>query len=223
MSDGILIVIEGTDGSGKATQAGRLLERLQSLGKDCRGLDFPRYGKPSAVMVEQYLNGAMGNTPDAVNAYAASLFYAVDRYASYKEDWGDFYHKGGILVSNRYTTSNAVHQGSKLEGQGREDYLSWLSDLEYNRIGLPAPTLVLYLDMPTDVTERLMAQRQANTHTTGDIHEQDGDYLRRCRDNAKAVATTQGWQVISCGANGEPRSMEAIEADIWALVAPLLG
>lgn len=223
MSNGILIVIEGTDGSGKATQAGRLLEKLQAMGKACRGLDFPRYGKPSATMVEQYLQGAFGTSPDAVNAYAASLFYAVDRYASYKEDWGDFYHQGGILVSNRYTTSNAVHQGSKLEGQGREAYLNWLSDLEYSRMGLPAPTLVVYLDMPTDVTEQLMAKRQADTHTTADIHEQDGDYLRRCRDNAKAVAVAEGWQVIGCAKEGQPRSVEDISQEIWGLVAPLLG
>ncbi|WP_409968848.1 thymidylate kinase [Bengtsoniella intestinalis] len=223
MSNGVLIVIEGTDGSGKATQAGRLLEKLQAMGKDCRGLDFPRYGKPSATMVEQYLGGAFGNSPEAVNAYAASLFYAVDRYASYKEDWGDFYHKGGILVSNRYTTSNAVHQGSKLEGQGRADYLTWLSDLEYHRMAIPEPTLVVYLDMPTAVTEQLMAKRQEATHTTADIHEQDGAYLRRCRDNAKAVAQTQGWQVISCASDGVPRSMDDISQEIWDLVAPLLA
>ena len=223
MNQGILIVIEGTDGSGKATQAKRLFKRLEQEKVPCQELDFPRYGKPSAVMVEQYLTGALGDNPDDVNAYAASLFYAVDRYASYKEEWGDFYHKGGVLVSDRYTTSNAVHQGSKLEGTQRRDYLQWLYDLEYNRLALPAPTLVIYLDMPTEITEKMMQVRQQGTHTQGDIHEKDGAYLRRCRESGQAVASDSEWKVIFCGnADGNPRAIEAIEEDIWALVSPLV-
>ncbi len=222
MKQGTLIVIEGTDGSGKATQAGRLLSRLQTMGTPCRGIDFPRYGKPSAAMVESYLNGDLGKHPGDVNAYAASLFYAVDRYASYKEDWGDFYQAGGVVVSNRYTTSNAVHQAAKLEGAARKDYLQWLFEMEYDRMGLPAPTLVVYLDMPTDVTQALMQGRQEATNTTGDIHETDMDYLRRCRQNAQDVAVDCGWQVISCARDGQPRTMEDIEQEIWDLVQPVL-
>lgn len=157
-----------------------------------------------------------------MNAYAASLFYAIDRYASYKEDWGDFYQAGGVVVSNRYTTSNAVHQAAKLEGVPRKEYLQWLFELEYQRMELPAPTLVIYLDMPTEVTEELMRGRQADTNTTGDIHETDVDYLRRCRQNAQNVALDCGWQVISCAKDGKPRTMEDIEQAIWDLVQPVL-
>ena len=173
MNKGRLIVFEGTDGSGKATQSRLLFERLEREGVDCRKLNFPRYGEKSAALVELYLGGAFGSHPDDVNAYAASTFYAVDRYASYKQDWGPFYEAGGLVVADRYTTSNAVHQASKLLPGERKNFLCWLFDTEYRLIGLPEPDLVLYLDMPTEITEKMMRQREAATGTHADIHEQD--------------------------------------------------
>ena len=144
---GKLIVFEGTDGSGKATQSKLLFERLQREGIDCRKLNFPRYGEKSAALVELYLGGAFGTHPSDVNAYAASTFYSVDRYASYKQDWGKYYEAGGLLIADRYTTSNAVHQAGKLPDGEREKYLDWLFGFEYGLLGLPEPSLVFYLDV----------------------------------------------------------------------------
>ena len=145
---GRLIVFEGTDGSGKATQSRLLCEHLRRDGVYLENINFPRYGKPSAAMVQEYLDGNLGKHPGDVNAYAASMFYAMDRYASYKQDWGDFYEAGGLIVADRYTTSNAVHQASKLPEGERKAYLEWLFHTEYELLGLPKPDLVVYLDMP---------------------------------------------------------------------------
>ena len=162
---GKLIVFEGTDGSGKATQSKLLFERLQREGVDCRKLNFPRYGEKSAALVELYLGGAFGTHPSDVNAYAASTFYSVDRYASYKQDWGKYYEAGGLLIADRYTTSNAVHQAGKLPDGEREKYLDWLFGFEYGLLGLPEPSLVFYLDVPTELTEKMMREREQATNT----------------------------------------------------------
>ena len=203
MSKGKLIVFEGTDGSGKATQSKLLLERLQREGFDCRPLTFPRYGKPSAAPLEEYLHGAYGSHPEAVNAYAASTFFAVDRYASYQQDWGKYYESGGILVADRYTTSNAVHQASKLPEGERQAFLKWLFDFEYRLLQLPEPTLVFYLDVPTEITEKMMRCREAQTNTTADIHEQDDGYLRACRRAAQRTAEACAWLCIDCSHSGD--------------------
>ena len=220
---GKLIVFEGTDGSGKATQAKLLCETLTARGLECREIDFPRYGNPFAEPVDLYLHGALGNRPGDVNAYAASVMFAVDRFASYKEDWGGFYERGGIVVANRYTTSNAVHQASKLPAEERQSFLDWLFDLEYGRMGLPEPDLVLYLDMPTEVTEKMLRHREEATATAADIHEQDGDYLRRCRESARRIAGDLKWSVIDCARGGMPRTVEDIHREVLALAEPLLG
>ena len=215
---GKLIVFEGTDGSGKATQSRLLYERLLLRnGVDCRKLDFPRYGEKSAALVELYLGGAFGSHPDDVNAYAASTFFSVDRYASYKQDWGGYYEAGGLLIADRYTTSNAVHQASKLPDGEREKFLNWLFDFEYGLLGLPEPSMVFYLDVPTDVTERLMRDREKATHTTADIHEADDAYLRECRENARKVAARCGWQRIGCAFDGQMRPAENIHEEIYWL------
>ena len=219
---GKLIVFEGTDGSGKATQAKLLAQRLRDEGVPFQEIDFPRYGKPSAVMVEEYLRGAYGKKPGDVSAYAATLFYAMDRYASYKEDWGNFYEAGGLVLANRYTTSNAVHQASKLPPTEREAYLSWLFDLEYKRLGLPEPTLVLYLDLPTELTEQMMRQRQEETGVSADIHERDETYLRNCRQNARQVARDCGWTVLNCARDGQIRTVEDIHGEVYRKVRKVL-
>lgn len=219
---GKLIVFEGTDGSGKATQSRMLCDALQQRGIPYRHINFPRYGQPSAAMIQEYLDGNLGKKAEDVNAYAASMFYAMDRYASYKQDWGELYEAGGLIVADRYTTSNAVHQASKLPEEARKAYLDWLFDTEYRLLGLPVPDLVIYLDMPTEISERMMRQREAATHTKADIHEQDRDYLRRCRESARDVVRTCGWTVINCAADDAPRTVEEIHKDVLSLVDTLL-
>ncbi len=220
---GTLIVLEGTDGSGKATQAGLLLQSLEARGISCREIDFPRYGSPFAEPANLYLHGALGGKPGDVNACAASVMFAVDRFASYKEDWGGFYESGGVVVANRYTTSNAVHQASKLPDGERQDFLNWLFDLEYRRLGLPEPDLVVYLDMPTETANRLMRRREAETRSQADIHERDGDYLRRCRECAGEIARAQGWAVVNCAGEGAPRPPGDIHREVLSIVLDCLS
>ena len=219
---GRLIVFEGTDGSGKATQTAMLCQRLEQEKIPYRKLTFPRYGEPSAAMVEEYLQGKLGKKPSDVNAYAASMFYAMDRYASYKQDWGEFYADGGLIVADRYTTSNAVHQASKLPEGERKEFLDWLFDLEYRLLELPAPDMVFYLDMPTVVTEKLMRRREQAEGSSADIHEKDADYLRACRDNARAIADACGWRLVNCARDDEPRTVEDIHSEVYELVTSLL-
>ncbi len=219
---GKLIVIEGTDGSGKSTQFGLLSEHLQKDGVEFKHLVFPRYSEPSSALIRMYLGGEFGKKPTDVNAYAASAFYAVDRYASYKMDWGKWYEDGGLILSDRYTTSNAVHQASKVEGEAQKEYLRWLYDFEYDKLGLPSPDLVIYLDVPTDYTEKMLRSREQSTNTHADIHEQDMQYLATCRRTGKTAAAYYGWKVIDCVRNGEMRSREDIHAEIFEAVQKCL-
>lgn len=219
---GKLIVLEGTDGAGKATQTQRLLERLTLEGTDCRKIEFPRYQAESSALIRAYLRGDYGSNPADVNAYAASTFYAVDRYASYKEDWGAYYESGGLILADRYTTSNAVHQGSKLPPEERTRYFDWLFDFEYRLMGLPAPDLVLYLDVPVERTEENMHKREQETQTTGDIHERNGDYLRACRISGAQAAERFGWRRIACTRDGAMRPIEAIHQEIYTAVKEIL-
>lgn len=159
MSKGKLIVLEGLDGSGKATQAKLLAEHLAAQGVPVQKITFPDYASDSSALVKMYLAGQFGQHPDDVNAYAASSFYAVDRYASYKTSWGSFYEQGGVIIADRYTTSNAVHQCSKLPQKQWEEYLHWLFDYEFRLLGLPAPDRVIYLQVDPAVSQRLMTQR----------------------------------------------------------------
>lgn len=221
---GKLIVFEGTDGSGKATQTRLMARRLASEGVPFREIDFPRYGNPFAEPARLYLAGALGGRPEDVSACAASVLFAVDRYASYKEDWGESYEAGQMILANRYVTSNAVHQASKLPAEEREEFLHWLFDLEYHRLSLPEPDLVIYLDLPTELSEAMLRRREAATGTTADIHERDEDYLRQCRENARHVAHLCGWRMIACArAGGALRSPEDIHREAWALVQGLLA
>ena len=218
---GRLIVFEGTDGAGKATQARRLSRRLEKEGVSFREIDFPRYGNPFAEPAKLYLEGRLGERPGDVSACAASVLYAVDRYASYKEDWGAAYEAGELILANRYTTSNAVHQAAKLPEGEREAYLEWLFDLEYRRLELPEPDLVVYLDLPSELSEKLLRRREAETGTKADIHERDAAYLRGCRESAREIARALGWKILHCAANGELRTPEAIHDEAWRLAQPL--
>ena len=219
---GRLIVLEGLDGSGKATQAGLLYEALCGRGEQAMKITFPNYESDSSALVKMYLGGAFGQDVNDVNAYAASLMFSMDRYASYKQDWGAFYESGGLVIADRYTTSNAVHQASKLPEGEREAFLDWLFDLEYRLLGLPEPDLVLYLDMPTEITEKMLRQREQAAGTHADIHEQDEAYLKACRENARAIVRRCGWQVIDCAENGAPRTPEDIHNEVYRRVRALL-
>ena len=219
---GKLIVIEGTDGSGKSTQFNLLTQRLTQEQHAFKQLVFPRYAEPSSALIRMYLQGRFGTNPSDVSSYAASAFYAVDRYASYKQDWGQWYEKGGLVLSDRYTTSNAVHQASKEPEQKRAEFLRWLYEFEYDRLGLPCPDLIIYLDVPTDFTEKLMRRREQDTNTKADIHEQNLDYLAQCRCSGRAAAEFYGWTVIDCVRDGIMRSVEDIHNEIYAHVAALL-
>ena len=219
---GKLIVIEGTDGSGKSTQFQLLSDHLSQDGTAFKHLVFPRYKEESSALIRMYLGGEFGTSPTDVNAYAASTFYAVDRYASYKMDWGKWYCDGGLILSDRYTTSNAVHQASKEPPEKQADFLKWLYDLEYDKLGLPRPDLVIYLDVPTDFTEKMLRHREQDTNTTADIHEQDTKYLATCRKMGRKAAGYYGWNVINCVQDGKMRTIEDIHNEIYRLVKACL-
>jgi dTMP kinase len=219
---GKLIVIEGTDGSGKSTQFRRLQQRLEQENRAFKHLVFPRYSEPSSALIRMYLGGEFGGSPADVNAYAASAFYAVDRFASYKQDWGQWYEQGGLVLSDRYTTSNAVHQASKEQGEKQQAFLKWLYEFEYDKLGLPRPDLVIYLDVPTDFTEKLLRSREAATNTSADIHEKDMSYLATCRETGRAAAKFYNWTVIDCVRDGAMRSIEDIHDEIYAHVMACL-
>ena len=219
---GKLIVFEGTDGSGKSTQFNLLNKRFEAMGQDVRTLMFPQYSEPSSALIRMYLGGEFGSRPSDVNAYAASTFYAVDRYASYQKVWRSYYEKGGLILSDRYTTSNAVHQASKVPESEREEFFRWIYDLEHVRMELPKPDIVIYLDVPTELSGQMLRKREADTHTNADIHEQHMDYLRQCRSTGLEAAEFYNWTIIRCAKDGKMRSIEDIHQEIFALVQACL-
>ena len=219
---GKLIVLEGTDGSGKSTQFALLKKRLEAEGVAFHTLVFPRYSAPSSALIRMYLNGDFGSEPGDVNAYAASVFFSVDRFASYRMDWREIYEGGGLILSDRYTTSNAVHQGAKVPEEERPAFFRWLCELEYEKMGLPKPDLVLYLDMPTELTEGLMRKRESSTNTHADIHEKDLDYLRLCRKTGTEAAKELGWKLVSCAKDGAIRSIEDIHEELYRTIKTCL-
>ncbi len=219
---GKLIVIEGLDGSGKATQAALLAKALEKTGRPVKKITFPDYESDSSALVKMYLAGQFGSHPDDVNAYAASAFYSVDRYASYKTSWGQFYENGGLVVADRYTTSNAVHQCSKLPQEKWQEYLEWLFDFEYNKIAIPAPDQVIYLKVEPEVSQKLMSGRYKGDESKKDIHEKDLDYLERSQASAGYCAKTLGWAEVACCREGAMRSIEEIHADVWNKIQEVL-
>lgn len=217
---GKLFVIEGTDGSGKSTQVQMTWDALREAGVDFKALRFPRYQEDSSVPLRMYLEGRFGTHPQDVNAYAASTFYAVDRYASYMTDWREDYAAGRLIFSDRYTTSNAVHQACKLPKAQTGAFVNWLFHYEYDLLGLPKPSCVIFLDMPTQLSIGLLEARQGEA---GDIHELDHEYLAECRRRALEICRMDGWHLISCVENGRLRTPEAINRDILDLVSREIG
>lgn len=218
MGKGKLYVIEGLDGSGKATQAELLRETLSERGIPVRQVSFPNYASDSSAPVRMYLRGDFGTDPSDVNAYAASSFYAVDRYAGYKSDWGRFYDEGGVIIADRYTTSNAIHQCSKLPESEWDGFLEWLFHYEYELMGIPAPDAVIYLEVDPLVSQRLMNGRYEGDEGKKDIHERNVAYLRRSARAAAYCAEKLDWHVVQCSRDGGMRTVEEIRAEIEELV-----
>ena len=223
MAKGKLIVLEGIDGSGKSAQYRRLCARMERDGIEYNHIVFPRYDKESSALIRMYLAGEFGSRPDDVNAYTASTFYAVDRFAAYQTDWGKIYEDGGLILSDRYTTSNAVHQGSKLSEEELPAFFAWLADLEYTKMGLPRPDLVIYLDVDVQTSLARMCRRQAKNHTSADIHEKDSAYLERCLRTANKAADYFGWIRIPYLKDGVERDVDEKNQEIYRILLQQLN
>lgn len=212
---GKLMVIDGLDGSGKSTQLAMLDQYLRDNHVVYRQISFPDYDQPSSALVKMYLGGQLGESADAVNAYAASSFYAVDRYASYVRFWKQDYMAEVPIVAARYTTSNAIHQMTKLPQNEWDSFLGWLEDYEYGKLGLPKPDRVVFLDMPIEVSQRLLSRRYHGDDSKKDLHERDLSYLCHCREAALYTADKLGWIVVPCSCGDEPVSPETIQQTLW--------
>lgn len=224
---GKLIIIEGIDGSGKQTQTNLIYNKLTLLLgiEKIKKLSFPNYESKSSEPVKMYLSGEFGKNVEDVNAYAASILYSVDRFASFKTEWENFYNGGGVIISDRYTTSNMIHQASKIRDDSeREKYLKWLIDLEWNKIAIPKPDLVLFLDVPFEVSQRLIEERK--NKITGDnkkdIHENNTEYLKNSYNIAKNLSEKYNWNVISCVENDKLKSIEDINNEIMNEIKKIL-
>ena len=213
-----LLVVEGLDGSGKSTQVSLLKAKLESDGTPVRQIKLPDYDDPSSTLVKMYLGGEFGKNPEDVNVYAASSFYAVDRYASFRRHWQKDYENGTLILADRYTPSNAVHQAVKLPESAWENYLSWLADYEYNKLGIPAPDAVIFLDMPVAVSQKLMTARYNGEEAKKDVHEANVSYLNACRKAALFAASKLGWYVVPCADGDEPLPIAQIHARIYEIV-----
>ncbi len=213
-----LIVIDGLDGSGKATQSRLLCQRLCAMGYKARTVSFPDYESDSSALVRMYLNGQLGESPDDVNPYQASSFYAVDRVASFINKWGEDYATYDYIIADRYTTSNIIHQMAKLPYTERSSYIEWLFDYEYNRLAIPAPDMVIFLDVDPAISQRLMLSRYKGDDSKKDIHESNVAYLLRCRTSAMYAIERLGWISVECTEDGEMRSVEEINDSLFELI-----
>ena len=222
MKKGKLIVFEGIDGSGKSAHYRRVCKHLEEDGIAYNHIVFPRYDNDSSALIRMYLGGEFGENPADVNAYTASTFFAVDRFASYRNDWGKIYDEGGFILSDRYTTSNAVHQGAKLADSELEPFFKWLYDLEYTKMGLPAPDLVIYLDVDVKTSLARMQHRQEKTNTSADIHEKDVKYLENCLRVADKAADYYGWTRIPFMKDGVERELEEKHEEIYSIIKAAL-
>ena len=223
--NGKLIIIEsGSDASGKATQCEELLKKLTADGYNVRKVEYPNYKSESSTLVKMYLRGDFGKNADDVDAYIASTFFTADRYASFKTEWEEFYRSGGIVIADRYTTSNMVHQASKMEIEERDKYLDWLEDYEYNLFKIPRPDEVIFLNVPVDYSIKLMENRK--NKFTGedekDIHESDKSYLRKTYNNSLYIADKYNWKRVECVENEQLRTIEDISNEIYEIVKNIL-
>ena len=218
MERGKLIVLEGLDGSGKATQTGILCSEIRKYNRSVCRVSFPDYNEPSSLLVKMYLNSEFGQRPEDVNPYAAGSFYAVDRFASYMKFWNERYQRGQIIIADRYTTSNAVYQMGKLPQKDWDEYLNWLEDYEYCKLDLPRPDLVLYLDMPIEISQKFMTRRYDGKESKKDLHEKNIELLKKCREAALFAAEKLNWKILQCSKNNEPKSIDEIKENILNIV-----
>jgi len=221
---GYLIAFDGIDASGKTTQAKILEKKLRESGKDVLYLSFPVYDSESSSLVRLYLNGDLGKNPADVNAYAASSFFAADRYISYISGWKEFYYRDNtVILANRYTTANAVHQLSKLPETEWDKFLDWLYDYEFNKLQIPKPDLTVLFDMHPDVAIKLIDERAKKTQVRKDIHEMDFEYLRKSYAAGQYAAKYLSWEKIVCYKKDEagifiPKTEEEISRNLYELV-----
>ena len=214
---GKLVVIEGSDGSGKATQTRKLFERLRDVGVDVRRVSFPNYESESSALIKMYLRGDFGGNAEAVNPYAAATFYAIDRFANFFE-WKNFYQRGGLVLSDRYVGSNMAYQAAKFDDErDRVKFLAWLDDLEYRHYGLPRPDLTIFLDMSPEICAVLRRERGRE-----DIHEADAAYQNKIYNMYKELARKYGWRVVNCQSGSFARSTMDIHEEILTLVEEIL-
>lgn len=221
---GKLFIIEGSDSSGKATQTEKLYNKLVEDGYKIKMVEYPNYKSESSALVKMYLRGDFGKKPNDVNPYVASTFYAGDRYASFKLEWEEFYNEGGIIIADRYTTSNMIHQAAKMEGEEKDKFLNWLWDFEFNMYKLPIPDSVIFLNMPPEFSEKLMAER-ANKITgemEKDIHERDKEYLINSYNNSLYIADKYKWNKVSCTLGEKIKTIDEIHHDVYMIIKELL-
>lgn len=211
---GKLIIIEGLDGCGKSTQTALLEKYFQNENINYKKIKLPDYESKSSALVKMYLGGEFGENADDVNAYAAGAFYAVDRFASYKLDWGKDYEAGTLILADRYATSNSIYQMEKIDEAKWDEYLDWSADFEYNKIGIPKPDLVIFLDMPVEVSQKLMTSRYNGDEGKKDVHEANVEFLNNCRKSALYTAKKQGWAVIPCSDGENPLPIDEIHNTI---------
>lgn len=214
MDGKILIAFDGLDGSGKETQTKLLTSYLEEKSIPYRYLSFPTYHKDWSRLVTCYLNGDFGENPDDINPYAASTFFAADRYISYILDWKKDYDEGKVILSNRYTTSNAVHQLSKLDEDKWDGFLMWLYEYEFGKLQIPSPDLSIFLCVPPEIALKHIISRSANGTRVMDIHEKSFNHLEKSYKAAKYAAEKLGWKTIDCVKNGNMRSIEDIHNEV---------
>lgn len=208
--ESMLIVVEGLDGCGKSTQ----LELLKENFKNAHFITFPYYNTDSGKIISSYLAGDFHEKDPSISAYSASLMYAVDRYTSYKTHWEALYTSGLPVISARYVTSNAIYQMTKLDRAEWDKYLDWLFDLEYVKLGLPRPDKTIFLDMPVEISQKLLSARYGGDESKKDVHERNVDFLKQCREAARYVGERCGWVIIPCSSGEKPRTVDEIHRDI---------
>ncbi len=218
-----LIIMEGLDGCGKSTQTALLEDFFKSVNLDYKKIKLPDYDSPSSTLVNMYLAGEFGKDASDVNAYAASAFYAVDRFASFKLKWKKDYDNDSIILADRYATSNSIYQMEKIPKKEWDYYLDWNEDFEYNKIGIPKPDLVIFLDMPVEISQKLMTDRYNGDESKKDVHEVNVEFLKRCRESALYAAKKQGWKVVECSKDGNPLSIDEIHNTIMDIVSEELS
>ena len=217
-----IIVIEGLDGSGKATQTALLAQKLSDRGVKVRRLEYPDYDSPSSSLVKMYLSGEFGSKPEDVNAYAASAFYAVDRAAGFLGDWKNDYQSGTLFLCDRYCTSNIIYQMAKVSDSERDAFIEWQADFEYDKLGLPRPDAVIYLDVSPDVSQKLMEKRYGGDQSKKDLHESNLSFLLSCRKSALYAAEKCGWRIIDCCENGGIKPIDRISMEIEKAISDIL-